>query len=104
MACVATPPHNRSCAANKPNPPRGEQGSKHAFWPTAELARKRAQYGANLPGFEGVVGTPETVIARLNEYVTAGAQYITFSMPDAGEIEPVRLFGETIIPAMSRLA
>lgn len=70
----------------------------------AELARKRDQYGANLPDFEGVVGTPETVIARLKEYAEIGSQYITFSMPDAGEVDPVRLFGASVIPALAGLA
>jgi F420-dependent oxidoreductase-like protein len=68
-----------------------------------ELERKRERLAGRLPGFEGIIGTPDTVISRLREYAEIGSQYVTFSMPDAEEIEPVRLFGETIIPALADL-
>lgn len=66
----------------------------------AELQRKREQYGARLPSFAGLVGTPDTIIAGIKEYAAVGSQYITFSMPDTQEVEPVRLFGELVIPAL----
>ncbi len=65
-----------------------------------ELERKRERFGARLPDFEGLVGTPPTIIAGLRKYAAIGSQYITFSMPDAEEVEPVRLFGEMVIPAL----
>ncbi len=65
-----------------------------------ELERKRERFGARLPDFEGLVGTPPTIIAGLRKYAASGSQYVTFSMPDAEEVEPVRLFGETVIPAL----
>ncbi len=62
-----------------------------------ELARKREAY----PEFNGLIGTPDTVIARMREYAAVGSQYVTFSMPDAADLEPVHLFGETVVPALA---
>lgn len=62
-----------------------------------DLARKREQY----PEFGGFCGTPDAVIERMHEYASVGSQYVTFSMPDAGELDSLRLFGETVVPALA---
>jgi alkanesulfonate monooxygenase SsuD/methylene tetrahydromethanopterin reductase-like flavin-dependent oxidoreductase (luciferase family) len=64
-----------------------------------ELARKKERFGG---GF-GLIGTPDQVVDGLQRYVQAGSQYITFNMPDANEVEPILLFGETVIPHVARM-
>ena len=68
----------------------------------AEVARKRAQYMSTEP-FAGIAGTPAQIVARLREYAAAGSKCFLFSMPDAHEIEPLRLFGREVIPALASL-
>ncbi len=63
----------------------------------AELARKRERF----PDFGGIVGTPEQVIERLRAYAAAGSTYVTFTMPDVDDIEPMQLFGESVVPALT---
>jgi F420-dependent oxidoreductase-like protein len=65
-----------------------------------EAAAKRARYMQREP-FAGIAGTPPRIVARLREYAAAGVQYFLFSMPDAHEIEPLRLFGEEVLPALA---
>jgi len=64
-----------------------------------ELARKRERFG---DGFD-LAGTPDAIVEGLRHYAQAGSQYVTFHMPDAQEIEPIRLFGETVVPAVAEL-
>ncbi len=65
----------------------------------AELAAKRARY----PRFGGFAGTPDEVVARLRAYADAGSQYVILGMPDAGDIEPLLVLGETVVPAVAAL-
>jgi alkanesulfonate monooxygenase SsuD/methylene tetrahydromethanopterin reductase-like flavin-dependent oxidoreductase (luciferase family) len=65
-----------------------------------EAATKRARYMQREP-FPGVAGTPRQVVARLREYADVGVQEVLFSMPDAHEIAPLRLFGEEVLPALA---
>jgi hypothetical protein len=37
----------------------------------------------------------------LHRYAEVGSQYLTFNMPDACEITPIRLLGETVVPAVA---
>src|SRR5919199_6977465 len=60
-----------------------------------ELAAKKARYGDDFD----LVGTPEAIIEGLRRYAEVGSQYVTFHMPDAREIEPILLLGETVVPA-----
>lgn len=64
-----------------------------------ELARKREQHGSDWE----ISGTPEAVVEGLGRYARAGSQYVTFHMPDAHEVEPILLFGETVVPAVADL-
>jgi F420-dependent oxidoreductase-like protein len=64
-----------------------------------ELAAKKAHHGADFD----LVGTPDAIIDGLARYAQIGSQYVTFTMPDAAEIEPILLLGETVVPAASRL-
>ena len=68
-----------------------------------ELAAKKERFGRRLPGFHGLIGTPEMIIAGLQEYAAAGSQYVTFSMPHAQDIEPILLLGEEVLPVVARL-
>ena len=63
----------------------------------AELAAKRARF----PDFDGIAGTPAQVIAGLAAFAEAGSQYVTFHMPDAEDVEPLLLLGETVVAAVA---
>jgi len=65
----------------------------------AAVAAKRARF----PAFRGLSGTPGEVIAGLKGYADAGSQYVTLHVPDAVDIEPLLLLGETVVPAVARL-
>jgi F420-dependent oxidoreductase-like protein len=65
----------------------------------AELARKRERF----PDFGGFAGTPEQVVERLRAYAAVGSTYVTFTMPDVDDIEPMQLFGETVVPALAEV-
>ncbi len=62
-----------------------------------ELAAKKERYGEKFD----LVGTPEAIVEGLRRYAKAGSQYVTFHMPDAQEIEPILLLGETVVPAVA---
>jgi F420-dependent oxidoreductase-like protein len=65
----------------------------------AALATKKSKY----PGYGDIQGTPEMVVERLAEYAKAGSRYVTFFMPDAEEMEPLELLGESVLPYISQL-
>ena len=65
----------------------------------AAVAAKRARF----PAFRGLSGTPGEVIAGLKGYAAAGSQYVTLHVPDAADIEPLLLLGETVVPAVAGL-
>ncbi|MBA3947349.1 MAG: TIGR03560 family F420-dependent LLM class oxidoreductase [Herpetosiphonaceae bacterium] len=60
-----------------------------------ELTAKKARYGTKFD----LVGTPDAITEGLERYAKVGSQYVTFHMPDANEIEPILLLGETVVPA-----
>ena len=64
-----------------------------------ELAAKKEKY----PGFGEIQGTPDMIIPLLEEYAKAGSSYITFYTPDAEEIEPILLLGESVLPQIAAL-
>ena len=63
-----------------------------------ELAAKKERYGEDFD----LVGTPEAIVEGLQRYAQVGSQYINFRMPDAEEIEPILLLGETVVPAVAQ--
>jgi alkanesulfonate monooxygenase SsuD/methylene tetrahydromethanopterin reductase-like flavin-dependent oxidoreductase (luciferase family) len=65
----------------------------------AELAVKKEAH----PDFGGVVGTPEVIVARLQEYAAVGSQYVTFNLADAEDIAAIRLLGEVVLPQVAEL-
>ena len=65
----------------------------------AGLAAKRVRY----PKLEGIIGTPDMLVEQLAEYAKIGSQHILFHMPEAEEIEPVLMFGDTVMPHMAAL-
>jgi F420-dependent oxidoreductase-like protein len=62
-----------------------------------ELAAKKERYGDDFD----LVGTPDQIIKGLRRYAEVGSQYVTFHMPDAKEIEPILLLGETVLPVVA---
>lgn len=65
----------------------------------SELESKRKRF----PDFRGMSGTSDEVLTQLKGYVDVGAQYLTFKMPDAEDIDPIYLLGETVVSEASRL-
>jgi F420-dependent oxidoreductase-like protein len=61
----------------------------------ANLAR--ITHGAEYLRTRALIGTPETVRARLAEYEQIGAQEVILYFPDATELEPLRLFAREVI-------
>ena len=64
-----------------------------------ELSAKKERFG---DGFNAI-GTPEIVIAQLQRYAHAGSQYVTFHMPDASDVDPILLLGESVVPEVARM-
>lgn len=62
-----------------------------------ELAVKKGRHGDDYD----LVGTPEAIVEGLGRYARSGSQYVTFVLPDAAEIEPILLVGETVVPAVA---
>ncbi len=62
-----------------------------------ELAAKKERHGTDFD----LIGTPDQIIDGLRRYADAGSQYVTFSMPQAEEVEPVLLLGETVVPVVA---
>jgi F420-dependent oxidoreductase-like protein len=46
---------------------------------------------------QSLIGTPDTIRRRLTDYEKAGAQEIIMWMPDARDLEPLRLFAQELI-------
>jgi F420-dependent oxidoreductase-like protein len=55
------------------------------------------------PDFEGIIGTPDIVLSKLQEYANAGSEYITFSISKGEVIPAIQLIGETVIPYVKNL-
>jgi alkanesulfonate monooxygenase SsuD/methylene tetrahydromethanopterin reductase-like flavin-dependent oxidoreductase (luciferase family) len=64
-----------------------------------ELAAKKARYGEKFD----LIGTPDAIIEGLRRYAQVGSQYVTFHMPDAKDIEPRLLLGETVVREVAQL-
>lgn len=65
----------------------------------AELKAKKEQH----PDFRGIVGTPDEILSRLQEYAAVGSQYVTFNLADAADIPAIQLLGETVLPKVANL-
>jgi F420-dependent oxidoreductase-like protein len=66
-----------------------------------EVAAKRERFSNYIPRRGWVVGTPQQLIDRFGEFARAGCQYLIFRMPDWTDEEAIRMFGETVIPALA---
>jgi F420-dependent oxidoreductase-like protein len=64
-----------------------------------KLAVKKEQH----PDYDGIIGTPEEVLSKLQAYADAGSQYVTFNLADAEDIEAIQLLGETVLPQVANL-
>jgi alkanesulfonate monooxygenase SsuD/methylene tetrahydromethanopterin reductase-like flavin-dependent oxidoreductase (luciferase family) len=62
-----------------------------------EVASKTAHYGTKFD----LVGTPDAIIDQIQRYAQIGSQYVTFTLPDAREIEPILLLGNTVVPGVA---
>ncbi len=76
----------------------------------AEARRKRArlqeQFGAALAFLEPgmLIGTPQQVIDRIGEYVSAGADWIILALRGAFDIEGLEVFIDQVLPAFGSAA
>jgi F420-dependent oxidoreductase-like protein len=64
-----------------------------------ELVAKKERFGDKF----SLIGTPEQIVEGLRSYAQVGSQYVTFHMPDAKEIEPILLLGETVVREAAQL-
>lgn len=70
------------------------------YW--ALLACDEAERQAKAERFpDASIDTPETTINLLREYEAVGTQYVIVKILDAVDIEPVRMFAETVLPAFA---
>jgi len=46
-----------------------------------------------------LVGTPEEIISRIEEFIDVGVTYVMMRFPDMLENEPLRLFADEVMPA-----
>lgn len=67
----------------------------------AELSAKQERLKDFFRPNSGIIGTPDQVIEQLGAYAKAGSQYCTLLFPDWTDLEPIRYFGETVIPALA---
>jgi F420-dependent oxidoreductase-like protein len=65
----------------------------------ADLAAKQEKH----PNFDGIAGTPDVVLAGLQEYAAVGSQYVTFHLADSEDITAIELLGETVLPKVANL-
>lgn len=49
-----------------------------------------------------IEGTPEECVERLRAFVDLGLTYFVMNFPDVDTLEPIRLFGEKVIPEFRR--
>jgi alkanesulfonate monooxygenase SsuD/methylene tetrahydromethanopterin reductase-like flavin-dependent oxidoreductase (luciferase family) len=68
-----------------------------------ELAAKKRRFADRLPEDDGLIGTPDTIIAGLTAYAAVGSQYVTFTMPDVDDIAPIALLGDLVVPAVAQV-
>jgi hypothetical protein len=66
--------------------------------PNADRGRGNAESRA-----DPAASSPPTSAFRAprSDFGRVGSQYVTFHMPDAREITPIRLLGETVVPAVA---
>ena len=67
----------------------------------AEVDAKVARLKDLIPRGAGLAGTPDELIEHFRAYAAAGSCYCTIQMPDWIDEEPVRLFAETVMPALA---
>jgi F420-dependent oxidoreductase-like protein len=65
----------------------------------ADLMAKKERY----PDFDGIVGTPDLVLLRLQEYAAVGSRYVTFNLADTQDIAAIQLLGEAVLPYVANL-
>lgn len=67
----------------------------------AAVAEKRERLGRFVPAKGALIGTPEQLIEEFRAYAEAGCEYVVFRTPDWLDVEPLQLFAEHVIPALS---
>jgi len=63
---------------------------------------KRARLAPFIPD-GALIGTPDQLIEIFRDYARVGCQYVVFRTPDWVDVEPVQLFAERVIPALTDL-
>jgi F420-dependent oxidoreductase-like protein len=66
----------------------------------AEVARRAKAIGRDLPELRanGVVGTPDEVVARCKQYEAAGADSIYLQVLDLEDLDHIRLIAQDVLP------
>lgn len=67
----------------------------------AEVVEKRERWRDFIPANGALIGTPAQLIETFRQYARAGVQYSVFRTPDWVELDGIRLFAETVIPALT---
>ena len=75
---------------------RNEQELKDKTKKFPPLKLSFENYVTTKPRLEG---TPEQCVKKLREYVDVGVTHFILTFPDDITLEPIRLFGEHVIPA-----
>jgi alkanesulfonate monooxygenase SsuD/methylene tetrahydromethanopterin reductase-like flavin-dependent oxidoreductase (luciferase family) len=65
------------------------------------VERKRETLSRYIPRRGASIGTPEQLIEEFKAYAKSGVEYLIFRMPDWTDVEAIRLFSETVIPALA---
>lgn len=67
----------------------------------AAVAAKRERLAPYIPEAGALIGTPDELITRFQEYAAVGCQYVVFRTPDWIEGESLRLFADEVLPALA---
>ena len=69
----------------------------------ADVAAKTERLAPWIPRNGALIGTPDQIIEQLRAFAAVGTQYLIFRMADWNEVESVKLFAETVIPALANV-
>jgi alkanesulfonate monooxygenase SsuD/methylene tetrahydromethanopterin reductase-like flavin-dependent oxidoreductase (luciferase family) len=69
---------------------------------SANAKRDKLPWTKDDPRYHGqILGTPQEAVARIGEYVDAGAQQVNLAMRAPFDMEALQAFIEEVIPAFS---
>ena len=86
----------RPCASRPPRPCAAASTRRRCERRAANIGRKADELRAN-----GVAGTPDEVVARLQAFAGIGAQTVYLQVLDLDDLEQVGLLAEEVLPRVS---